>query len=200
MKKMLLAALMAATTMSANAATYIHYTATGSGTKNYQSVFNNATVAIEYFDATVDFWYEVGYGCFYPVQCAAAGSKVTFSNVGLFNPQFTLNFDHTLSGFPTTADGFTGGGSFEVSSYYYTFQGQTVTDIGGAKFTALTVEVTDISPYLHGGISYAKSNNVLAGVPELATWALMIGGLALAGAALRRRARGSFAVCEGDMH
>ena len=110
----------------------------------------------------------LAYDCVKCLSYAVSGSSVTFTRLSLYAPpyggyQFTLNFANDLSG--------------------------DITNILGAAIVGGSVIV-------HGraGITTATWSGPVTGgaiypLPEPASWALMIGGFALAGGALRRRAR-----------
>lgn len=67
--------------------------------------------------------------------------------------------------------------------------GQSLT-VSGIPITAGatdTIEVEGVTAVGNSAATYTGTATFAAGVPEPASWALMIGGLGLAGAALRRR-------------
>ena len=70
--------------------------------------------------------------------------------------------------------------------------GQSAT-VGGIPITAFALNTIEVKGTTLGSGSYSGTATFQAKVPEPATWAMMIGGLGLAGAALRRR-RTSFSL------
>lgn len=103
-------------------------------------------------------------------SCYVDGKRLVaegYSNTNLY-------FTQLLSGFPLTADGFSNGWATE---YYYPNKQVSM------SVTHLDVRVIDADPDSYGGGWLSLSMPV----PEPASWALMIGGFGLLGAALRRK-------------
>jgi hypothetical protein len=170
--KLLVAALLVGASMPADAATFLHYTAYGH------------TVSETYIDVQVDFWYNPAYGCLAQLQCGLSGSALTFKYLP-FGQSVTLKFDHTLASMPT-AVGFTGG----TYSYLCCSPGGVNSTREVATLRDLTFETVETSPFSDGGFTVKVTRSA---TPEPATWALMIGGFAMVGAAMRRRVPFAFA-------
>jgi hypothetical protein len=181
MKKILFAALLAGTAMPASATTYVHYQATGKVT---QTVIDQVTLKVlgtAVMDLTVNAWMNpASPTCFFPTPCQVSGSSINFSILPT-GATAKLTFDHTLTGvgIPLTADSFVGG----TFSNFYAGPGNNQNWFSGT-LTALTVELVEGNPLgeTFGGWRYSAT-------PEPTTWALMVAGFGLAGAALRRRGR-----------
>lgn len=178
MKKLLCALLALFIYSPAHAATFIHYQAAGKGTLSTQNIGNGITLSSAPIDVFVDFWIDPTVGmCGGPAQCSRGGSRINLTTAAHgFAPFAWLDYDHSVTPWPATDIGFTGG---HFRGSYLT--GATVT-IFDADLTSLKVELVEGNPQnVAGGVW------TWAAVPEPTTWALMLAGFGLAGTALRRR-------------
>lgn len=195
MKKILVAALLAATAMPTSAATYIRYTGTGVG--NGTTIAQGTGVTLQTGPGT--FQVEIVAiisdglsGCQGVPQkgCGLDGNNITGSvNIpGTALGSVTLTFDGPLADWPITADHFVSGTAGG------TFGGMTTSTHWSGTVSSLSVELFELSTtrgFTGTTMSFGFTSS--DAVPEPASWALMIGGFAIAGAALRGRTRVRFA-------
>jgi hypothetical protein len=195
MKRLILcAAAFALTTFGgaqANAATYLTYTATGTGSYSVTNLLTlESTSQTVLITATLTVLPDLQYAPFAPCWPGSACSKSGNIISGINDASFTkvsLTFDHDVSGaWPTTADGFVSGSA----SLNLPVVGVNSTHIGGT-LTSLTITTFDADP-LHfpdtgPGLAYSfVPVDPGTSVPELGSWTLMIAGLAIVGASMRR--------------
>ncbi|MBB5984667.1 PEPxxWA-CTERM sorting domain-containing protein [Sphingobium lignivorans] len=196
MKKLVSAAVVSAACLSApaGAADFLEYRLWGTGTERRVSIvdlpgggwmqevtYHQGAMTL-YLTLPVnrreDEWWQT---CLYDeggANCYVSGNSVQIELYAAYSGgDVALIFDHALSRFPDSNEGFLGatldyhyGAKYVGSSYYFEFRWLNVRAFN-AESDRLNVIRFNYSP----------------GIPEPATWAMMIGGFALAGGALRRR-------------
>lgn len=180
MKKLLCAIAALFFCAPISAATFIHYTASGTGTLSKQIAATNTVLSSAPIDVFVDFWIDPTIGmCGGPAQCSRGGNRINLTLAASgFVPFAWLDFSQPVTPWPTDADDFTGG---HFRGTYLTGAILTVYD---ANLTSLRVEMVEGNPSgTPGGVW------TWTAVPEPSTWASMIAGFGLVGGALRRRQR-----------
>ncbi|MCW2395902.1 MULTISPECIES: PEPxxWA-CTERM sorting domain-containing protein [unclassified Sphingobium] len=184
MLRLLLAAVLAVIAMPAQAATVVHYQASGPASGYMDTGKGTAEfTGMIYVDAIFPAQDMMGYWCTPPVSCFYAGSSVIGRNENEHTyGNFRLEFDHILTGMPLTEDGFLGGTAL---GNVYGLPPGSGGGSGTGTLTSLTVTTYEGSA---GGGSVFVSV-VPNAVPEPATWAMMILGFGLLGGALRRQAQ-----------
>lgn len=181
MKKLLITALLGCAAMPSQAFTYVTYEAWGEGSLAYTQVNDPKQYSLPAsVYATATFGIDTFFQCSSQgISCSWGGKTVSFSTAIPSN-SFSLTFDHTLTGWPTSADGFVQG---------YAQGGAFVSGVpganafGGGSLTRFKVTTFQSDNQLFPEMSVSVSG----GVPEPATWAMMIAGFGLAGVALRMR-------------
>ncbi len=189
MKKLLIAALLGCAAMPAQAAQFIRYEGWGSAGGGYNSYVNGEyTPGIYYGSAHIvaDFSLE-GSGCnTMQYRCSRTETSLTFTTVDARNPfTFTLNFSEPLDGqYPLSNETFIGG---TLQGFAYSIPG--VTGLHSASPGTGYIQGLTVTTYTVDGYKAAEiyGSIVASAIPEPATWAMMIAGFGLAGAALRRR-------------
>lgn len=176
MKKLFIAALMGCAAMPAQAYTYVRYEATGTANG---LIYDNQNQPTAFSNWDLSAYALVPVDCLYcwtgPTRITLGTTSVTATTTDAFSAfSFTLNFDEPLSGFPLTNEHFVGG----VAQPDVFGQG-----IGYGTLTQLRVTTFSSDEMLRPS-AFAT---VARPVPEPATWAMMIAGFSLAGAALRKR-------------
>ena len=112
------------------------------------------------------------------------GGNVLLSNRGYNFFGSDVNFGgSSISGFGVST-GISSGDPFARRSVFF-----TALQAGSVTFSLSTLSADDFGPIVDN-VSIDLTN---AGVPEPATWAMMIGGMGVAGGALRRRAKRAIA-------
>ncbi len=183
MKKLILGAILAVISIPAQAGTFIRYEATGIGdSRTFDRNANLIALQPVTITAYIDVQIDPDFGCTSAYYICYTSSNHIIGGVipTPANLHIVLDFDHPLSPWPITADGFTGGTFEDLWG--------DITTGGGTRilgtFDHLTVTI-------HEGENFSTTvgYTLAARAPEPASWALMIGGFALAGAAMRRRPR-----------
>lgn len=188
MKSLVVAAALCAVAAPVSATTVITYTLTGQGSwyKSGQTGAANVTVTLVAFGAPLN-------TCLGYASCSFSGSSVSANQEIYHGGKSSLffSFDHDLSGMPTTNDGFTSGSVF--------YQGNSSFDFDlsvSASLKTLYVNVVETTAPTTSSLTvgYSLSGPTVPSVPEPASWAMMIGGFAILGGAMRRRTlRATFA-------
>lgn len=171
MLRLFLAALLAVFTLPASAATFIKYEASGIGT--FWRMEGGAILEDD-VAYTLTAFVPLSGVCAPPIECSTGATSVglsqSFELTGL-QINASLRFDHSLSGFPTSADGFVSGDLYAGTSWGAWF----------GPFTNLRVETVEADQPAGGRLILSTSP-----IPEPATWVMMIAGFGLLGGALRR--------------
>jgi hypothetical protein len=183
MKKMLFAMLLAAYATSANAATYMHYVATGQGPGTLLDQNSGISHKVN-VNLVLD----------YIISLDLSFAHCTGDHVCSLFEGYTLDSGAGTQGFhlyfsppsPPTPDKYEGGVAFG----YVLLPGDKRLDFGG-PLTSVTMSTFESDNPLLTTFTVTATPNV----PEPASWALMSGGCALVGAGLRRSPkRTSYAV------
>jgi hypothetical protein len=192
MKKLLIATALAAFSVSAQASTFITYTATGTGIYRTENLLTHSDTdqSVQLTAILTIGLDSIGFCQAVPVNCGISGNSILAQPTTLNWPSITLNFDHVLGTWPTTADGFTGGSVSESQYFnginsYLTF----------GNLDTLSVTVFDGDPRSQStgpilrwtAVTDTAPQPPTDSVPEPAGWAMMISGFALLGGALRRK-------------
>ena len=176
MRKLAFVALLASTAMPASAFTYAVYEATGPGSTldsftGWQIGIAHVQLIVPLEDQSPSWDY---YNMFaWGFSGAQVRGYATDSRQG--QSELFLTFDHSLTGFPLSAEGFLSG-TAKLSLGHYTSL--------WASLDTLKVSTITNDGYIGGLSGWLQ----VPGVPEPASWAMMIGGFALAGAVMRRQA------------
>jgi len=181
MKKMLLACASAlALAVPAQAATIITYEASGrlfyEWEEDVTGIIHNYSQASTLHLAFV----EGGYSCGY--ECETSATRVWYYSYGYGGEEvFRLFFDGTSGNPPTDVNSWLSG----TYTNDHVFGGGPAIWITGVM-SSLSITVADGDP---SGYEYGKFWITADGpmVPEPATWAMMLSGFGIIGAAMRRR-------------
>lgn len=163
---------------SANAFTTITYYATGTGYSEYFDEYLQEFVTTP-ADIYATFFVPIDGedACMIQVTCGYSGNTVwgrlDTDRIGGF---INLNFNTPLNAFPISTTGFLGG---DVSYF-----NPDISIYG--TLTKLVIDVRTWDEEQEADLSVSFTDRQVA-VPELSSWAMMIGGFAAIGAAMRRR-------------
>lgn len=189
MKKLLIAALMGCAAMPAQAIDYIRIEGWGTVTGTYQGYAPFGYVSGSYVGSA---YFEVICSRTAPCQSAQLVTNIdanslefrTLNSPVLQPNRVSLGFDYDLMGqLPLRAEGFIGGSIAGMSSSIMGIPAmQSLAAPGTGRIDRINVTTFSSDENISRSL-FVRIN----AVPEPATWAMMIAGFGLAGAALRKR-------------
>ncbi len=179
MKKTLLAALLGATAIytPANAAQFIRLTASGEGVQKHFNQGDPAPISSAPIIVNMTMTIATSsLGCSWSYNCSVGPSQAyAQASINRFYVLANLRFDGS-SAMPTI-------GTFLGGTFLVDVGTIATRDSYEALLTSVQIEYVDLSGFPNPPVTYS----ILPGVPEPASWALMIAGFGLAGGAMRRR-------------